>query len=160
VKHVVGVADMRISSMVEDSLITFALGSCLGITIHDPVAQVGGLLHVMLPLSTIDPAKARENPYVYVDTGVPRLFLECYKIGAKKERLVVKVAGGACANGNGDDDYFQIGKRNFVMLRKLLWRNNVLLKSHDVGGSISRTMTLDIHTGHVLIKSQGHEVSL
>jgi chemotaxis protein CheD len=151
---------MQISSMAEDSLITYALGSCLGITIHDPVAKVGGLLHVMLPLSTIDPAKAHENPYVYVDTGVPRLFMECYKIGAKKERLVVKVAGGACANGNNDDDYFQIGKRNFVMLRKLLWRNNVLLKSHDVGGSISRTMTLDIDTGLVLIKSQGHEVSL
>ena len=159
-KHVVGVADMRFSGNAEDALITYALGSCLGITIHDPVAKVGGLLHVMLPLSTIDPAKADENPYMFVDTGVPRLFLECYKIGAKKERLVVKVAGGACAGGNGDDDYFQIGKRNFVMLRKLLWRNNVLLKSHDVGGSISRTLTLDINTGLVLIKSQGQEVSL
>jgi chemotaxis protein CheD len=151
---------MRISSSGEDQLITYALGSCLGITIHDPVAKVGGLLHVMLPLSTIDPAKAEENPYMFVDTGVPRLFLECYKLGAKKERLVVKVAGGSCASGNADDDYFQIGKRNIVMLRKLLWRNNVLLKSQDVGGSKSRTMTLDIDSGLVLIKSQGIEVPL
>ena len=159
-KHVVGVADMHISSAVEDQLITYALGSCLGITIHDPVAKVGGLLHVMLPMSSIDPVKAAENPYMFVDTGVPRLFLECYKLGAKKERLIVKVAGGACANGNADDDYFQIGKRNIVMLRKLLWKNNVLLKSQDVGGSISRTMTLDIDSGLVLIKSQGNEVPL
>jgi chemotaxis protein CheD len=151
---------MRISGAVVDQLITYALGSCLGITIYDPVVKVGGLLHVMLPMSSIDPVKAEENPYMFVDTGVPRLFLDCYKLGAKKERLIVKVAGGACANGNADDDYFQIGKRNIVMLRKLLWKNNVLLKSQDVGGSISRTMTLDIDSGLVLIKSQGSEVPL
>jgi chemotaxis protein CheD len=155
VKHVVGVADMRISASHEDSLVTYALGSCLGITIHDSVAQVGGLLHVMLPLSTIDPAKASENPYMFVDTGLPRLFLEAYKIGARKERLIVKVAGGACANGNGKEDYFHIGKRNLIMLRQLLWKNGVLIKAVDVAGSISRTMSLEIGTGEVLIRSNG-----
>ena len=113
-KHIVGVADMKISASADDLLITYALGSCLGITIYDPISAVGGMLHVMLPLSTIDPAKASANPYMFVDTGVPRLFIDCYKAGARKERLVVKVAGGACANGHSaDDDYFQIGKRNF-----------------------------------------------
>jgi chemotaxis protein CheD len=156
VKHVVGVADMRISASPEDSLVTYALGSCLGITIHDPIAHVGGLLHVMLPLSTIDPAKAAENPYMFVDTGLPRLFLETYKFGAKKERMIVKVAGGACANGNGKQDYFHIGKRNLIMLRQLLWKNGVLIKSMDVAGSTSRTMSLEIGTGKVLIRSNGN----
>lgn len=156
-KHVVGVADMKLSRDDGDQIITHALGSCLGITVYDPVSKVGGLLHVMLPSSAIDEEKAKKNPYMFVDAGVPRLFLDSYKLGAKKERMVVKVAGGACVNGNEDNDYFQIGKRNFVMLRKLLWKNGVLLKSEDVGGSVSRTMTLDIETGEVRIRSNGGE---
>lgn len=151
---------MKVSADTKNTLITYALGSCLGIAIHDPVAGVGGLLHIMLPLSTIDAEKAAANPCMFVDTGVPKLFLECYKAGAKKERLVVKVAGGACAGGNEEDDYFQIGKRNFTMLRKLLWKNGVLLKSHDVGGSNSRTMSLDIASGEVLIKTNGSSTKL
>ncbi len=146
---------MFISAERGDEIITFALGSCLGISIHDPVSCVGGLLHVMLPSSTIDPAKAIENPCMFVDTGLPRLFLDCYKAGAVKQRLVVKVAGGACVNGDSDNDYFQIGKRNFVVLRQLLWKNGVLIKAHDVGGSCSRTMSLEVATGRVSVRSNG-----
>lgn len=159
-KHIVGVADVRISGDKDDVLITYALGSCLGIAIHDPVAGVGGLLHVMLPLSTIDPAKAKDNPCMFVDTGVPKLFIECYKAGAKKERLIVKVAGGACVHGNEDDDYFQIGKRNFLMLRKLLWKNGVLIKAHEVGGRDSRTMSLNVGSGDVILRVNGQHTQL
>jgi len=155
VVHTVGIADMAVSKDPDDSIITHALGSCLGITIHDPVAQVGGLLHVMLPLSTIDPSKASSRPYMFVDTGVPRLFLECYKLGAQKSRVILKVAGGASSKANPDDDYFEIGKRNFIMLRKLLWKNGMLIKAHDVGGSDSRTMSLAVGTGDVTLKING-----
>ncbi len=146
---------MIISAEPGDELITYALGSCLGISVHDPVSCVGGLLHVMLPSSAIDPTKGAENPCMFVDTGLPKLFNDCYKAGAVKQRLVVKVAGGACVNGDSDSDYFQIGKRNFVVLRQLLWKNGVLIKSHDVGGSCSRTMSLDVATGQVYVKSNG-----
>ncbi len=159
-RHIIGVADMKIVSQAGDELITFALGSCLGITVYDPVAHVGGMLHVMLPLSTIDPGKATENPFTFVDTGVPRLFLDCYKQGAQKPQLVVKVAGGASVQGDESKDLFQIGKRNFVMLRKLLWKNGVLLKAHDIGGTQARTMTLDINTGEVTLKIQGNTTNL
>ncbi|MBI4649922.1 chemotaxis protein CheD [Candidatus Desantisbacteria bacterium] len=152
---VIGVGDMKISTNKDCTLVTYALGSCLGITIYDPVAYVGGLLHIMLPLSTIDSAKANENPYMFVDTGVPKFFLSAYKAGAKKERLIVKVAGGSCRSGNSDEDFFNIGKRNFIMLRKLLWKNNVLLKSYDVGENLSRTMFLEIGTGEVYLKING-----
>ena len=154
-KHVVGIADMKVSANAGDSLITYALGSCLGIVIHDPVAHVGGLLHIMLPDSTIDSAKARLNPYMFVDTGFPKLIEECQAAGARKERMVLKVAGGACAQGNPDDDYFQIGKRNFVMLRKLLWQKGLLLKAQDVGGSQSRTIWVEIQSGNVGLKVNG-----
>jgi chemotaxis protein CheD len=109
----------------------------------------------MLPSSAIDPAKGAENPCMVVDTGLPSLFHECYKAGALKQRLIVKVAGGACVNGDSDNDYFQIGKRNFVVLRQLLWKNGVLIKAHDVGGSCSRTLSLDIASGQVSIRSNG-----
>ncbi|HEY3281979.1 MAG TPA: chemotaxis protein CheD [Armatimonadota bacterium] len=151
----VGVADCKVSADPEDLLITYALGSCLGISIYDPVARVGGLLHVMLPDSSIDPSKAELNPSMFVDSGVPRLFRECYRQGAQKQRLVVKVAGGATSRLRGDEDHFQIGRRNFTMLRKLLWGNGVMLKGHDVGGCTSRTMSLHIGTGVVSLKING-----
>ncbi len=154
-KIIVGVADMKLSNNKDDVLITYALGSCLGITIYDPVAHVGGLLHVMLPVSSVDPVKAKSNPYMFVDTGVPKLFTESYKLGAKKGRLIVKVAGGSATNSDIDEDFFKIGKRNFVFLRKVLWKNGVLLKAHDVGKNLSRTMSLHIDTGKVMIKVSG-----
>lgn len=153
VKHIVGIADMKISAMPGDTILTYALGSCLGIAIHDPVANVGGLLHVMLPESTIDQSVAQSNPLKFVDTGLPRLFIECYKAGARKERLIVKVAGGASSKKDAEDDYFQIGKRNFLMLKKMLWKNGVLLKAQDVGGNHPRTMSLTIGSGEVSIKT-------
>jgi chemotaxis protein CheD len=160
VRHIVGVADMVVSAEPDDVIVTHALGSCLGITIHDPVANVGGLLHVMLPLSTTDPAKAAKNPYMFVDSGVPVLFKEAYKRGAEKRRIEVKVAGGACIRSSDKDDFFHIGERNMVMLRKLLWKNGVLLSSHDVGGNVSRTLTLEVGSGDVTIKVNGADKKL
>lgn len=154
-RHIVGVADMRISSSPEDEIITFALGSCLGITLYDPVARVGGMVHVMLPSSSIDPVKAGNNPCMFVDTGVKKLFLESYKAGAQRNRLVVLAAGGACANGLEQDDYFQIGKRNVTVLRSLLWKNGIILKNCDFGGNLARTMSMNVSTGQVLIRING-----
>ena len=151
----VGVADMKVSAQRRDLLMAHALGSCLGVAVHDTVACVGGLLHVMLPLSTIDPVKAERNPFMFVDTGVPELFIECYKAGAQKQRMEIWVAGGANSHDRGETDMFQIGKKNFIILRKLLWKNRLLLKSYDVGGSYSRTMSLEIGAGKVTVKSGG-----
>jgi chemotaxis protein CheD len=158
--HTVGVGDMKVSTQRGDLVITHALGSCLGITVHDPVAGVGGLLHVMLPLSTIDLVKAERNPFMFVDTGVPKLIVECFRAGAQKQRLEIMVAGGANSQNGDRNDLFQIGKRNMIMLRKLLWKNGLLLKSHDVGGSNSRTMSLEIGTGKVVIRSVGQMKNL
>jgi chemotaxis protein CheD len=156
-KHIVGVADMFVSDNEEDTIITHGLGSCLGIAIYDPVVRVGGLLHVMLPDSNVDPEKAKEKPFMFVDSGVPMLFRACYALGAVKSRINVKVAGGACARGDAESDFFQIGKRNFLMLRKLLWKNGIMISSYDVGGSESRTMSIDIATGTVIVRSNGQE---
>lgn len=159
-KKIVGIADMKLASAPGEVLITYALGSCLGITVYDPVAKAGGMLHVMLPLSSVNTAKAAENPWMFVDTGVPELFKACYKLGVKKERAIVKVAGGASLQNNEENDHFQIGKRNFLMLRKLLWKNNVLIEASDIGERYSRTMSLDIDTGKVTLKINNQETVL
>jgi len=138
-----------------DELVTHALGSCLGLTLWDPVAKVGGLLHAMLPLSKINPEKAQENPYMFVDTGVPALFQAFYQLGGKKERAVIKAAG--CGAPLGDDKIFKIGERNLVVLKKLLWKNNLLLAAEDTGGTESRTVYFDISTGTVMIQSAGNK---
>jgi chemotaxis protein CheD len=158
---VVGMADVKLSRTPGERLITYALGSCLGLVVHDPVAGVAGLLHVMLPDSTIDPAKAARNPAMFVDTGVPLLFRRSYELGARKERMIVRVAGGAHSGANPEGDSFQIGKRNFLALRKLLWKNNVILHAHDVGGQqTSRTVVVDVVTGTTIIRSAGQEREL
>ena len=119
---------MKLSNSAGDEIVTHALGSCLGITAHDATAGVGGMLHVMMPLSNINPEKAKSNPFMFVDTGVPTFFRELYNRGAKKGRLVVKVAGGANVQGNGNDR-FAIGKRNFIVLKKIFWKNGIDRKS-------------------------------
>jgi len=138
-----------------DVIVTHALGSCLGIAIHDATAQVGGLLHVMMPLSTIDEAKAKANPYMFVDTGVPQFFREAYAAGALKGRLVVKVAGGATTQQGMQQDRFAIGRRNYIVLRRILWKNGILIQAEDVGGTQARTMHLEIGTGRVWVHSNG-----
>jgi chemotaxis protein CheD len=160
VRHVVGVADMKIAAGPGETLVTYALGSCLGVTVYDPVARVGGLLHVMLPDSSSRTPGTPLNPYKFVDTGLPLLFKQSYQAGARKERLVVKVAGGASSKEREADDMFQIGKRNFLALKKLLWKNGVLIAAHEVGGSVSRTVTLETASGEVLVKSNGQTAAL
>jgi len=159
--RVVGIAEMAVSSDPAQRIITHALGSCLGIIVYDPAVGVGGLLHVMLPLSEIDPEKAQNNPCLFVDTGVPELFRAAYRAGAQKERLIVKVAGGAFAGDDAQIDQFQVGKRNLLTLKKLLWKNGVILRAEDVGGQrISRTVSLQLRSGEVVVKSNGRETVL
>ena len=155
---VVGVGDLATSADSSAHIITFALGSCLGITAYDPVARVGAMLHVMLPDSSINRDQAVTRPAMFVDTGVPLLFHEAYRLGAVKQRMVVKVAGGAAVTSGSD--MFEIGKRNVVALRKVLWKNGVMIKSQDVGGTISRTLTLDVATGGVTLRIDSVDSSL
>ena len=152
-KVVVGIADMKVSSNVTETLITYSLGSCIGLAIWDPVARVGGMLHYMLPESRIDRERAVKNPYMFADTGIPALFKESYRLGASKSRMVVSVVGGSqILDPSG---MFNIGKRNYQMLRKLFDKNNIRIAGEDIGGCVNRTISLEIGTGRVLLKISG-----
>lgn len=151
--QIVGVADMKVSNNPEDVLVTYSLGSCIGLAVYDPVATVGGLLHYMLPESSLDGNKAKKNPYMFGDTGIPTLFKTAYQLGAKKSRLKVVVVGGSqILDQKG---LFNIGKRNHTILRKMFWKNNVMIDFEDVGGSSNRTLKLEIKTGEAWLKVSG-----
>lgn len=152
---IVGVSDMRVSNDPNSVLITYSLGSCIGISIYDPMVKVGGLLHFMLPDSRLDEGKARKNPLMFADTGIPALFKAAYELGAAKQRMRVIVVGGAqILDQKG---FFNIGKRNNMAVRKLLWKNKVMIDYEAVGGNVNRTIKLQISNGGTWLKTSGQQ---
>jgi chemotaxis protein CheD len=150
---VVGIADLAVSNNPAVTLATYALGSCLGVAIYDPIARVGGLLHLMLPDSNLDAAKATKQPGMFVDTGVPGLFRTAYKLGAEKHRLIISVAGGAdIMDGSG---LFNLGTRNYEALARLFAGHGLRIHAEQVGGLVNRSMRLILATGEVRLKISG-----
>ena len=148
---VLGISDLHVSKNPEDILITYSLGSCIGLTVYDPEAKVGGMIHYMLPLSKIAPDKAAAKPAMFADTGVPLLLKKMIQLGGAKNRLVIKVAGGSQLMDQ--NKVFNIGERNYLVLHKILWKNNILIKSEDIGGNLSRTLRMEINSGLTTVKS-------
>ena len=156
-KYVIAVGDMKVGKK-GDLIITHALGSCLGLMVYDPVAKIGGLLHAMLPISKINMEKARGNPCMFVDTGVPLLFKSLYEMGGQKKRMIIKAAG--CGNPMGNNEMFKIGHRNSSVLKKLLSKNSLMIESESIGGTNSRSVNFNISTGSIIIRSAGTEIEL
>lgn len=156
-KHIVVVADMKVGRQ-GDVLVTHALGSCVGVMAHDPENKIGGMLHAMLPLSKINRQKAESNPYMFVDTGVPELFKELGRLGGDKKQFIVKVAG--CSSPLGGNKMFKIGERNFMVVQKLLLKNNIPIESESIGGTFSRTVFFNISTGEINITIKGQQSGL
>lgn len=157
-KRTVGISEMAVSQSPDEILVTYSLGSCVGVAVYDPAVRVGGLIHCMLPLSRLDPERAKRTPQMFTDTGVPTLLNAVLDLGASRKRLIVKVAGGAAPLS--DNGVFKIGERNYTVLRKVLWKNDILIASEEVGGTVARTMTLFLDTGKTTIRSGGVERDL
>ena len=122
-------------------------------TVYDPIKKVGGLLHLMLPESRIAPEKAESAPFMFVDTGVPRLFKTVYSLGGDRSRLIIKVAGGA--QFLDDQRTFNIGERNARAFEEIIARNGLVVHARDMGGFNSRTLRFNLTTGSVSIYSPG-----
>jgi chemotaxis protein CheD len=147
---IVGVADLKVSQDPKAILITCALGSCIALSLHDPVAGVGGLLHFMLPNAENGSSRSDFNPAMYADTGIPLLLNEIQKQGANRRKLVANMAGGSQILDQAG--LFNIGKRNHVAAKNLLWKAGVLVRSEAVGGTITRSFGLQIATGQTWLK--------
>jgi chemotaxis protein CheD len=157
-KKIVNVADLIVSANADDVLITYALGPCLGVAIADLEAGVGALLHAQLPTAGADSERLRRNPAQFVDSGLVTMLEAMIELGAEPARMSVKVAGGA--HVMDDLNIFQIAKRNYAVLKKLLWKNNLLIAAEDVGGNVPRTMSLEVGSGRVVIQSGGQQQEL
>ncbi len=153
---VVGIGEFQVSDDPEEILVTYSLGSCVGVVVYEPFRRVGGMLHFMLPDSEINLERAREKPGVFADTGIPLLLQSCRALGADLKKLQVKLVGGAELLGSSD--FFLIGKRNVTAARKILWQNGLFIRSQEVGGHVNRTVSLEIATGKVLVKIPGEGV--
>ncbi len=152
-KVVVGVGSLAASNDRATVLSTYSLGSCLGITLYDPVARAGGLLHAMLPDSSINSEKAQQQPAMFVDTGLRMLFRSLYKLGAEKHRMQICAAGGAKLMDEGG--FFKIGERNLEAFQGLLRQHQLCVHAQQLGGWLSRTLHLHIQTGLVRLKASG-----
>lgn len=147
----VGIGDMKILRQ-EGTLITYSLGSCVGITLYDPMIKLGGMLHIMLPQAG---AQGDKTPFKFADTGIREMLRKMAVFGGMKSRYVCKIAGGA--------QMFQmtgpignIGERNLVVVRKILQEERIRISGEEVGKNIARTMLLDVVTGEVKVRTMGH----
>lgn len=148
---VVGMGDCKVTGDSGDVLITYALGSCIGLAMYDPVSRVGGLLHFMLPDSSLDAARAGENPFRFADLGIPALLRKIRERGAERHRLRIAVAGAAELMDEGE--VFNIGKRNRAALHRILWKEGVLIGAEATGGTTPRTLGLEIGTGRFFLRA-------
>ncbi|MBI2566825.1 MAG: chemotaxis protein CheD [Candidatus Schekmanbacteria bacterium] len=152
--HTVGVGDLAIG-LAGDVLVTHALGSCLGLVAHDPIAKIGGLLHAMLPVSRLNEKRAAENPHMFVDSGFMSLLDGLFALGAQKQRLILKAAG--CGSPLGENMVFDVGRRNYEILIKIIEKNSLGLTAESVGGSVSRTVHFEVSSGRLALRIGGRE---
>lgn len=148
---VIGVGDMSVSNNQAITLSTYGLGSCVAVVAYDPLMKVGGLLHAMLPESSISPEKARTQPAMFVDTGMPILMRALLGMKAEPRRLRIFLTGGAsvlCMN-----DMFKIGERNVRATMQHLMQLGIPVAFSAVGGTINRTVHLVIGTGAITLKT-------
>lgn len=152
-KLLVGVGQFAVAAEPGTLLVAGSLGSCLGVAVYDPLIRAGGVLHLMLPESSLAPARATTHPGTFVDTGVPALFHALYALGAEKYRTHIYVVGA----GQIIDDagVFNIGRRNYDALAALLQKHNLRIRGEHVGGGLSRSVALDVATGQVRVRAAG-----
>lgn len=148
----VGIADMKIARQ-EGVLITHALGSCIGITIYDPMIKLGALIHIMLPEAT---GAKSTSVYKFADTGIRETLRKLGAFGGRTNRYICKIAGGAqmfAVGGSGT--LGNIGQRNAESVKRIMQEEGVRIQSQDVGGTTARTMLMDVSTGEVKLRIIG-----
>lgn len=152
----VGIADLNVTN-APNKLMTLGLGSCIGITLYDKVKKNGGLLHIMLPDST--QFNNVTNPYKFADLGVPILLKKVLDMGARKDDIIAKMAGGASMfNFNDSSVNMDIGKRNASAVKKILEELGIPLINEDTGGKKGRTIIFHTDTGNVVIRTVGEDI--
>lgn len=157
-KVIIDISDAKVSGNTNDILVTYSLGSCIGVCVYDENNRHAGMLHYQLPDSKIDPIKAKKEPFMFADTGLKILVDKLVELGCHKKRMKIKIAGGAEMKTSPKG--FDIGKRNYLTLRKLLWKHGLFINGEDIGGSSPRNLYIDVESGEVTVKKHQEERKL
>lgn len=152
--HIVGVGDLAVSKAEGDVIKTFALGSCIGVVIIDPISRATGMLHLVLPDGAQHSERAQKNPAYFADTGIPALVEAIERLaGPRSRRWICKIAGGAKVLNQASDG-MDIGKRNLLATKRHLWKFGLGPVAEDVGLSHSRTVSVTVGEPQVLIHNR------
>lgn len=147
----VGMADYKVGR-APAIIISYGLGSCIGVSLYDPVSKVGGLLHIMLPDST--QSRSSENPAKFADTGVPLLLKDVLALGANRSKLVAKMAGGAQMFAFAKaTDIMRVGARNAEAVKALLKDMKIPVIAEDTGENYGRTVQINLENGVYTVKT-------
>jgi chemotaxis protein CheD len=155
---VVDVSDAKVSTDPGDVLATYSLGSCIGLCLYEPKVRVGGMLHFQLPDSKHDPQRASDRPFMYADTGTALLMNELLRLGANKRLIHTKIAGGASMPMGPKG--FDIGKQNYLAVRKIFWQMGMMIEAEDIGGTWPRNVYMDIDTGLTTVRGNELEKAI
>lgn len=149
-----GIGDYGVTNAPGDRLVTYALGSCVALLLYDPATGTVGMAHIALPEPNSS-ATSRPAPGYYASDAVPALLAEVVRLsGSSRPHLIAKLVGGASViNGMNS---FDIGKRNVLAVRKLLWREGIAPRAEDIGGELSRTVRVDVASPFVTITNPEH----
>lgn len=148
----VGFGKLEVTNSPSSVLVAFGLGSCIAVSLYDPVEKIAGMIHIVLPYSNDDKME-HSSATKYANTGIPILLKEVLKMGAKKFRLEVKVVGGAqILKRNYPVNSFDIAEKNLKAVKDTLKKLNLYVTSEDTGGTKGRTFRLFVDTGKAVIK--------
>ncbi|MEQ1504530.1 MAG: chemotaxis protein CheD [Myxococcota bacterium] len=148
---VVGIADLQVGRPPTKTIVTHALGSCIGVFAWDPQTHAAACLHFMLPKAESSADAGDREPFKYADTGLPKLIRAVAPDKVSASRLRIVACGGATMNG--DSAMFRIGQRNIAALRQFAWHFGFVLSAHDLGGNSPRTARIDLTSGRVTVDS-------
>jgi len=151
----VGLGELKVGSRPGQVLVCYGLGSCVGLTLWDPVSHVGVMVHVVLPDSSL--SRGQDSlPGKFADTGVKAAIDEVVRAGANRSRLTARIAGGArMLNVVGAGTKLDIGARNADAVRTQLQFHKIRLAADDTGGTYGRTLQLFIDSGRLLVSTVG-----
>lgn len=152
---VLGLGELGVTTDADSTLVCLGLGSCVAVSAYDPTAKVAGMAHIVLPGRS---GRDDDGGAKYADTGIPRLFDQMEKNGAKRSRLIVKLVGGAqMSAAPGLDSMFMIGEKNVEAAQKILGDLGIAIRATETGGRRGRTARMSVATGKLLVTSVGGE---
>lgn len=154
----VGLGEQAVSREPEEVLVAYGLGSCLGVVMIDPASRLSGLLHALLPRTPETGERGAPNSSKYVESGIEHLLASLVREGAKPDRLIVRIVGGAnMLMGAGMSQSFDIGTRNVEAAKTTLSRLNLPISVAEVGGHSGRTVRVYVAESRVTVRVIGEK---